>query len=196
MTCLIRANDMKKYLSIIVVVLMASSVFAIFINKFTSWDDLIEQSPNIIIARCTSTLGTAKSEKPIAIVDGVIYSDIEVISVLKGNAKPGQARLASQYWPYQGEEFLLFANYENDQIYKGYTAIESYRVVPMSRYSSANDYLLTKVLPGKTLREQVQLILNHRLKDLDDEIARDNEEKNRLEMNMSSNVPPAVLRGP
>jgi hypothetical protein len=48
---------------------------------------------------------------------------------------------------------------------------------------------LTNQFPGKTLREKIQLILNNRLKDLKDEMERDNTEKKRIEMNAPTNIP-------
>jgi hypothetical protein len=125
---------MKRYILVIALFFTVSVAFAVFINDFKNWDDLTERSPDIIVARCTSTLGSAKTEKPTLIIDGMIPSDIDVVSVLKGSTQAGLSHMASQYWPYPGEEFLLFANYENDRFYKGYTAVEDYRVVPMSRF--------------------------------------------------------------
>lgn len=49
--------NMKKKISIIALLAIASSALAIFINQFKSWSGLIKQSPDIIIAQCTSTLG-------------------------------------------------------------------------------------------------------------------------------------------
>jgi hypothetical protein len=48
-------------------------------------------------------------------------------------------------------------------------------VIPLN-----HDFIISD-LSGKTLNEQIQLILDSRLKDLNDEIAQDNDEKNRLE---------------
>jgi hypothetical protein len=185
---------MKKYISIIILLLTASTAFAVLMSSFTSWDDLIERSPEIIIARCTSTLGSSKSERPILNIDGMIPSDIEVIAILKGNGKPGLEHLTSQYWPCPGRAFLLFANYENDQYYKGYVAVEKYRVVPMNRYASENNQFLTNELSGKTLREQVQMILNNRLLDLNEELADNSNEMKHLEMGWPTNSPPAIQK--
>ena len=64
------------------------------------------------------------------IADGMIRSDIEVMSVLKGDTKQGTARIVSQYWPRQGERFLMFATYQSNQLYN---ATETYRIVPIGR---------------------------------------------------------------
>jgi hypothetical protein len=176
----IQTHDMKKYFAILLLFTTGVVAYAVFFTKFTSWDDLVEQSPDIIIARCTGTVGTFKPEgatpqKTTVITDNIVPSDIEVVSVLKGNTKPGLSHIRSGYWPHQNELFLVFANYRSDQYYSGYAAIEDYRVIPLSRDFRTNE------LVGKTLNEQIQLILNGRLKDLNDELTRNNEEKLRLE---------------
>jgi hypothetical protein len=101
--------------------------------------------------------------------------------------------MASRYWPFQGEKFLLFANYENNQFFSGYNAVEEYRVISLNRYFQTN------VLSGKTLNEQIQLILTNRLNDLNGELARGQEEKRRLELSwtnaiVSTNAQPARSR--
>jgi hypothetical protein len=178
----------KKYFSIIALFFMAGTTFAIFINNFTTWNDLIERSSDIVIAKYTPAPANGNMKKTVAITDGVLYSDIDVLLVLKGNKKPGLSNMASQYCPSNGEQFLLFANYKNDQFYSGYTAIEDYRIVPI------NASFQTNQLSDKSLDEQIQLILNSRIKDLNDEIERDNDEKKRLEMDAPTSVPePSVL---
>ena len=195
----ILANDMKKHIRIIVLFAATATAFGMYAIEFNSWDDLIEQSSDIIIARCTATIGAPVTSKPIAIMNGIIPSDIQVVSVLKGNTKPGPSCMASQYWPSRDAQFLVLANYESDQIYTGYVAIENYRIVPLNR-----DFQ-TSELSGKTLTEQVKLILSSRLKGLNDELARDNEEKQRIEAglkngknstDMSTNAPPVVPKPP
>jgi hypothetical protein len=171
----------------------AVTAFAVFTNKFKTWSDLTEQSPDILIAQCVSTLGDTKTKRPVAVIDGVIHSEIEVVCVLKGSTKPGPTRMASRYWPFQGEKFLLFANYENNQFFSGYNAVEEYRVISLNRYFQTN------VLSGKTLNEQIQLILTNRLNDLNGELARGQEEKRRLELSwtnaiVSTNAQPARSR--
>lgn len=37
----------------------------------------------------------------------MISSDVEVVSVLKGEHVLGLSRMGSQYWPYRGEYFLV-----------------------------------------------------------------------------------------
>ena|SRR5213592_4626014 len=109
------------------------------------------------------------------VADGMIRSDIEVMSVLKGDTKPGSARMFSQYWPRQGERFLMFATYQGNHLYRAYNATETYRIVPLGRDFLAN------ALVGKSLDEQIQLVLRRRLEDVNRQLERDAPEKSRLE---------------
>jgi hypothetical protein len=169
---------MKKHISIILLLAVTWTAFGLYINYFKSWSNLIDGSPDIVIARCTATPDfTPPGVKPkmVDIVGGGWLSDIEVISVLKGKTKPSLSHLISFYKPHQGELFVAFANYTMSGTNSLYSANEGYQVIPLN-----SDFRISD-LNGKTLDEQIQLILKSRLKDLDDEITRDNEEKQRLE---------------
>ncbi|HEY1789695.1 MAG TPA: hypothetical protein VGJ73_16225 [Verrucomicrobiae bacterium] len=165
---------MKKRISIILLFFFVAGFAAIGVlySRFKNWDELIQISPDIVIARCTSTYGTNPAAKNAYIMDNVIPSDVKVLSVLKGNTKPGPAKLGSFYWPYPDQRFLIFGWYNDGT----YTAIEDHRIVPISR-----DFSLD-TLKGKALADQLQIILSNRLNDVDEEINRDKEEKARIEM--------------
>jgi len=162
---------MKTKTPATMVLLLAAgcSALAVGIAPFTSWDDISRKSPDIIIARCTLTT----PDGPIG--NGMIWSDIEVLSVLKGETKPGVARMVSQYAPRQGERFLMFSTYQSNDLYRAYNATETYRVVPLGRY------FVTDELTGKALDEQVKLLLQHRLEEVTRELQQGTEEKKRLE---------------
>jgi hypothetical protein len=163
---------MKKTILIVLSFMITGlAAFGVLISQFRSWDDLIQISPDIVIAKCTSTYGTKSSTKKNLIIDDVIPSDVDVLSVLKGNTKPGPARLASQYWPYPGQQFVIFGWYSGGQ----YSAVEGYRVMPLNR-----DFPLS-ALNGKSLTEQMQLIFSNRLSNLNDEINQDEKDKASLE---------------
>src|SRR5262245_10479017 len=102
---------------------VASTASAVFLQPFLSWEILSEKSPDIVIARCTPT------PAPKLIKDGMIWSEIEVVSVLKGDTKPARARMVSQYWPYRDEQFLMFGTYQSNELYSAYNAAEKYRIV-------------------------------------------------------------------
>jgi hypothetical protein len=161
---------MKTSLPVFVTVGVVSTAMAVAIAPFTSWNDLTQKSSDIVIARCTAT-----TPDTTPVEDGMIWSDIEVLSVLKGDTKPGVARMVSQYWPRQGEQFLMFSVYQSNQLYQAYNATETYRIVPLGRY------FLTSELAGKPLDKQIQLVFQSRLDDLNREMKRASEEKKRLE---------------
>jgi len=165
---------MNWKLSYTVTALLAafSTASAVFILPFTSWDDLTKKSPDIVIARCTAT---AKPDGP----DGMIWSEIEVVTVLKGDTKPAAAKMVSQYWPHQGDQFLMFSTYQSNELYRAYNATETYRIIPIHRYFQTSE------LTGKPLTEQIQLILHRRLDDLGKELERTTEEKKRLEQSLN-----------
>jgi hypothetical protein len=174
---------MKKQIIISTLILATGTAFSQIFTPFAGWDYLTERSPEIVIARCTTT------PQPAGIINSVIESDIEVVSVLKGSTKSGMSHMRSWYWPKQDDRFLMFANFYSNN---GYTAVESYQIVPLNRSFQTND------LAGKTLKKQVQLVLDRRLKDVKVEITRNNEEKARLEqeLNKGTNAPPAVPQIP
>jgi len=113
---------MKTSITVGVLHVAAGSAFAVFPLPFTSWDDLTRKTPDIIIARCAVT-------PPLDFGEGT-WSDIEVMSVLKGDTKPGVARMVSQHWPRQAKRFLMFSTYQSNHLYRAYNASETYRVVP------------------------------------------------------------------
>ncbi len=153
---------------------MASTTAAIIIQPFDSWRSLTDRSPNIIIARCTATpdpLSGKKNEVLLDIQDGVIDSEIVVIHALKGRTNLGPSRLVSQYWPRQGENYLIFSDYETG----AYNAIETYRILPLGTV------FLTNSLVGSSLDEQIRNLLQRRLRNLNREIEDRLKEKTRLE---------------
>jgi hypothetical protein len=174
---------MKKYASLITLLAMASTSFGIIYSEFKSWNHVADESSDIVVARCTATpyyTPPGAPPKPTWIIDNVTQSDIEVVSVLKGSTKPALSHMASWYRPYQGQLFLVFANYTTYGTNSSYNAIEEYRVVPISR-----DFQMSE-LNGKTLGQQVQCVLAARVKDLAQELAQENEEKKRIEEGIKS----------
>jgi hypothetical protein len=172
---------MKKILFILIISGSIITGSALQLGIFSGWNKLVEDSSDIMIV---SILQCSYSP------NGVGDSDATVISVLKGNVKPGPLLVRSTFFPYQGECLLIFANHEGNQTGQVYDAYEGFRVVPLNRSFRTNE------LAGKLLNEQIQFILNSRLKDLDEELARDNEEKIRLGTAMSNNVPQVISKPP
>jgi hypothetical protein len=159
--------------------LAAFAAWAVIMEPFTNWANVTAHSPDILLARCKTTPQRSTQQKDgrfRELKDGMIESEIEVLAVLKGSTKPTPpgtepSRLLSRYWPRQSEQYLIFSSFHDGF----YQAIEEYRVVPMGIGFSTNG------LAGKSLTEQVNLLLHSRLKDVDREIERLQEEKKRLE---------------
>ena len=103
--------------------------------------------------------------------DRLIDSDMQIVSVLKGGLTNGPIVLRSRFWPRQSENYLVFGHF-SDGIYHAY---EDYRVVPLGVGFSTNE------LAGKSLDQQIKLMLEYRFNDLNSELERGQKEKQRLE---------------
>lgn len=145
---------MKKCLFLIILLGVSSTVYAVLFSEFKSWDLLVAESPDIVIARCTTTPDFAPpgvTPKPTWTFGSATCSDVQVITVLKGNTKPGLSQLDSFFKPHQGEMFVVFGTFTTYQSNSWYNAIENYRVMPLDENFNLNS------LRGKTLDEQIQI---------------------------------------
>jgi len=131
---------------------------------FQGWNNLSQNSPDIIIAQCDHTPATGMN-------DGLVDSPVQVLTVLKGVTNLGPARLISQYWPRQGEQYLIFALY-HDGVYQ---ANEGYNVVPLGLFRPLD------LSTGKTLDEKIKILLQRSLDNLNRQMKAEQEEKQRLE---------------
>lgn len=168
---------MKKqimwFATIVSIVLTSLSAMAYVTFEFPGWATLEQKSKNIIVARCRATPDpyAVKNGGVEADLRGLIESEMEIVSVLKGATNSGTIHVRSEYWPRQGEYYLIFSTYN----YGVYQAFESYRIVPLgTRFFPDN-------LSGKSLDEQIKMLLNHRLEDLTRKIESELQEKERLE---------------
>jgi hypothetical protein len=154
---------------IIFVLLFASttSVLAILTVSFPGWDLLKDKSPDIIIARCTKTPLQSYG-------DGEFYSDVDVVSVLKGTNGLRSSQLWSLREARQGEYYLVYSTFHDGS----YQAIEEYRVIPLGGNFSTNS------IAGKALDEQLQILFKRRIDNLNQEILHDGAEIQRLEEGM------------
>jgi len=149
------------------------TTLAVVLVPFHGWDALIAKSPEIIIAKCLKAPEETlyrQGNVVEGVRDGVFPSEIEVVAVLKGMTNRGPVRLYSRVPLSRGEDYLIFARF-----FDTYDAPEEYRIVPLgSRFS-------TNLLVGKQLDDQIQTLLQYRLKNLNREMERLQEEKVRLE---------------
>jgi hypothetical protein len=84
----------------------------------------------------------------------------------------GAARLLTDHKLQKGENYLVFARYENSV----YQAYEDYRVIPLGKNFRTNSIV------EKSLDEQLHVLFKKRVDDLDKQIKEDQLEKQRLEM--------------
>ncbi len=113
--------------------------------------------------------------------DGVIQSDIEVVSVLKGDTKPGVSRLVSTYFlPQQGHYYLIFGHYFR----RHYQAMEDFRVVPIGlRFEP-------EMIAGQAFEQQINTLLRRGLNEANQQLEQGQKEKALLEQAFPPTVPP------
>jgi hypothetical protein len=133
------------------------AAMAVLTVPFTNWEDLTKYSPEIIIAQCTVTPNPQG-----VILDGMILSEIKVLSVLKGETNRVATGLVSQYRPHQGQRLLFFSSNRNNLSHsnQAYTALQAYSIVPLG-----HDLVIDQ-LAEKSLEQQIQMIRRSRLEDL------------------------------
>ena len=157
--------------SIIAVALLVTiSAVARIIVPFESWSQVEAQSPFIFVAHC----GERTPDNPSIIVINSTRSDsaIEIVCLLRGTNSPSPARLLTDHKLQKGENYLVFARYENF----AFKAYEEYRVIPLGKTFQTNS------IAGKSLDEQMQILFKRRLDELDKQMKEELAEKQRLEM--------------
>jgi hypothetical protein len=167
---------MKKtnLLIIFIVIALASAAFATLVRPFSNWDTLIKQSTNIIIARCKETperLRVSSNGATIETSGGVIRSEMQILSELKGKINLTNLLIDSAYWPRQREAYLIFGIYHDGFI----QANEEYCFIPLGPEFSTN------MLAGKSFDQQIKELLTYRLNTLNFRMKEEQEEKQRLE---------------
>ena len=163
------SKNMKTKIFVLVVLAAAAGSMARLVGSFSSWNQLVEQSPNIVIALC----GKPVSPNPNVVVDNgpVSDSEVEIISTLKGTNQIVSSQLWTDHELVPNEIYLLFGRYDSG-IYQAY---EEYRVVPLGRQFSTNS------IAGKPLDDQLHILFQAAVNNLNREIQKDEEEKGRLE---------------
>ena len=147
----------------------AASTPVAFMPQFSSWDSMIRRSADIAVVEW---------EHPPLRTDfanGEAWSDVKVISVLKGSTRSGLVKLISEHVPKEGERALIFAEFQSNDLYQAYHAFEPYAVVSLGTNISIGD------LTNRSLDEQIKLILRDRLADLGEGSASNTDEIARLQ---------------
>ena len=164
---------MKTKIIFFGVMLIAFSAVAYLTMSFPGWDVLTEKSSDIVVVHCINVQDPFNSKKDGHPIDfqGLVDSDFEIVSVLKGTKNTGIVRISSEYWPQQGSYYLLFQDYRDGR----YQGLEEYRVVPLGAPFYTNS------IAGKPLDKQLQILFRHANNYLNSETQKDQETKDRLE---------------
>jgi len=158
---------MKTRIVICFIALIAVSAMARLTAYFSSWSELEDNSPNILIARCGKPIHRVGT-----IVNGTASdSAIEIIFPLKGECGTNSAQLLTDYTLQEGGNYLVFGYYKNGKV----LAFEEYRVIPLGLDFSTNS------IAGKPLADQLQILYKRRIAILNQEILNDEAEKKRLQ---------------
>jgi hypothetical protein len=160
---------MKTNFILLSAVLITLSAAARVIENFRSWDELIERSSFIAVVRC----GNPTPQKPNVRYDDIYLADMEIhlVANLKNTTNAAPVRILTDYLMCSGENYLVFGTWDSDVI----CSYERYRVVPLDKYVTTN------LIAGKTLQEQIQILLQRRLDNLKLEMQENENEKMRLE---------------
>ncbi len=163
---------MKTWITLSIA-LLALSGLAYLVSPFPGYDELEDRSPDIIIVRCTTNAPPPfPRNKTINDIDTLAA---EIVTTLKGTNSPGPITLNSLHWLNQGDDYLVIGNCADGVC----EAIEDYRVIPLGRELWAGD--ITNAIANKPMNEQLQILFKRSINHLNQEIQRDQQEKQRLE---------------
>lgn len=92
----------RAVVSLAVMVLTALPCQAVPITFFTDTNTFVRRAQDIVIAKCLGPVPDGRYYD-----DGLYPVDVQVISVLKGDGKPGKAKIATIYPLEAGKRYLL-----------------------------------------------------------------------------------------
>jgi hypothetical protein len=156
---------MRKFACFLILISTVAISIAWVTSPFTTWQNVIERSSNIIVVRCDT------SPQPDSYGGGLTKTDVSVVDVLKGPTNANSAPLVSSYLPRQGEYYLVFANFSEGY----YNAYADYNIVLVGSHYEK------EMAAGNTLDEKVRSLLKRRLGFLTKQIELEEKEKQRLE---------------
>ncbi len=163
---------MKTKLIAILIISTATIAIAIMTTPFQGWDWTVNESKDIIIARCSETPQQTVHDK-------LVKVQIKVTAILKGTNSLGPAFLYTEFPLRQNEDYLLLADLD----FGSYYAVETYRVIPLglSLDDMPTESFDTVSIAGKPLDEQLQILYKRSIGVLDRQIKEDQEKKALLE---------------
>jgi hypothetical protein len=158
---------------IILATILASTALAVMMMHFPGYDWLNEHSSDILVVRCITNPPTLLHS---SLTDPQInIFSIEVITVIKGTNFSGFVSLVSAQWLNQGDNYLIFGDSEKG----AFRAFEDFRVIPLGRELWTG--VLTNAIAGKSPDERLQILFKRAIDNLDRQIKKEQEEKQRLE---------------
>jgi hypothetical protein len=125
------------------------AAFAVPIAHFKDADTFLERGKDIVVAEHVST-----PEQQIR--EGAHAAVVNVLKVLKGDAKPGRLRIATIYTMKPNTKYMLY-NLGGNTLGTDFLALPELSVVPLPVSFKVDE------LKGKGLREQVQYMFSRRL---------------------------------
>ena len=149
----------RKPTLLLVTLTLATRLLGTTLEPFTSYSDIIRSSRDIVIVRCTK-----EPERPYIMTDSGRFSDVEVLSVLKGNTRLGASRMITPFIPKQGDRYLVIGTHVAEgqsELGPYYDARPEWRVIPIPRFLRLEGW------EGKTMTEKIQTIIDLRLQELE-----------------------------
>src|SRR4051812_3974858 len=104
---------MKIKIVLLTLLFTAFAVTARMMEVFSNWGNVRNRAHDIVIVNCGKPIVTVLP--PNNIITGAAESDseVEISYVLKGTNSLGMARLKTDHVLHQGEDYLVFGNFEN-----------------------------------------------------------------------------------
>lgn len=153
--------------------LIVTAAIAYRIQPFESWEKVKQGASEITIVRCLETPHRLNRDENGVFVEftGLFDSKMEVVFFLKGDIKEKKLILRSEFWPRQGEDYLVFGHFARGILH----AYDKYKIIPLGVDFQTN------MISGKVMDEQIKTILDFRLANLNGQIGEMQEEKKLLE---------------
>lgn len=160
---------MKTKVICIFTLLIAAVATARLAPVFPGWDRLKQICPDIFVARCGESASPGQYME--AVNAYTSDSRVNIISVLKGTNSVAAGRLQTDYDLVQNDYYLVFGHHDGGF----FTSYGPSGVIPLGRWFTTNS------IAGKSMDEQIQVLLKQSLDTMNWEIQRDQQVKQRLE---------------
>ncbi|HEV8061527.1 MAG TPA: hypothetical protein VGP68_16730 [Gemmataceae bacterium] len=165
---------MKQLVSALALLLVVANVQAIKITMFIDTETFVLRAKDIVIAKCL----VPAAGGPQHYEDGLYPVDVHIISALKGEKKPGKAKIATIYPMELGKTYLL-ASLGGSAYGTDFLAVPQLSVVELPANFRLDD------LRDKKVAEQVQTVFAARRRENERQRLLLDEEKKLLDKAVS-----------